>query len=301
MTKRIGLILLHYSNVDDTLACLESLWHVKTTHHLKIYLVVVGKETGWLKTHQGRQGLTVIAGVTNLGYSGGNNIGIRQALDEGCEQVVILNPDTVVAKDFLDPLVETLDDPKVGLVSPLIYFYPGSEYHHDEYQEKERGQVIWYAGGLIDWNNVYTSHLGVDEVDHGLYKETSTTDYATGCCMAFTPKLIEEIGLLDEDYFLYYEDAAFSVMARRRGYEVRVAPQSKIWHKNAGSTQGAGSSIHRYYQTRNRVLFAGRFAPLRSRLAVWREALTHLFHPDETIRKAIKDAIMGKRGERKDL
>jgi GT2 family glycosyltransferase len=174
---------------------------------------------------------------------------------------------------FFDPLMRQVAKPEVGLVSPMIYFYPGLEFHKDSYKKSEKGKVVWYAGGVIDWENVYAYHWGVDEVDHGQFAGAEETGFATGCCVAFRRDVIDKVDLMDEKYFLYWEDVDWSVRVKKAGYKLVFEPKSVAWHKNAGSTGGSGSQIHQYYQTRNRIRFGLKFAPLRSKLAIVRESV----------------------------
>ena len=124
----------------------------------------------------------------NTGYSGGNNKGIRQALAGGAEAVLLLNDDTKVDKLVLTEMLEALKDKQVGMVSPKIYFYPGFEYHKDRYNPKDRGKVIWYAGGQIDWDNCLGVHRGVDEVDVGQYQKKEETEKTDAQAPSDTPE-----------------------------------------------------------------------------------------------------------------
>ena len=271
MKDRVGIIIVDYHNETDTLACLDSLAQVTDRQDRRIYVVQPDTQPNSVSQHPLKP--MVITAHENRGFAWANNIGITQALEDGCEYLVLLNNDTTVKADFLDPLIEALKGPEVGLVSPKIYFYPGREFHHDEYQESERGKVIWYAGGIIDWQNVYAYHWGVDEVDHGQFTHAVETDFVTGCCLGITKETVNNIGMMDKRYFLYYEDADWSVRAKRKGLKVIFEPKSIIWHKNAGSTGGSGSTLQQHYQARNRIRFAIKYAGVRTKLAVIRESI----------------------------
>jgi GT2 family glycosyltransferase len=297
--KKIGIIILQFSNLKETLDCLESLQQVQTKHEIEVYLVVHGSKKVEIQKVTSVFPVIQILEMANAGFAGFNNIGIHSAINNGCEAFVLLNNDTIVDPHFLDPLIDAIYEPTVGFASPLIYFYSGKEFHRESYQNNERGRVIWYAGGEIDWNDVDAYHWGVDEVDHGQYTTLSKTQYATGCCMAFSKKTLIKIGFMDDRYFLYYEDADWSITARNKQLISVVVPKAKIWHKNAGSTQGPGSKLHQYYQSRNRILFAIKFAPWRSKIAVLRQAVRLLFSLDNVIRNAMIDALSGRYGKRR--
>src|SRR5206468_7417532 len=117
--------------------------------------------------------------------------------------------------------------------------------------------------GKIDWNNVIGFHVGVDEVDTGQFDTPYDTETATGCCVLIKKSTLEKIGLLDEGYFMYYEDADYSMLLKRRGLKILYWPRAVLWHKNASAAGGSGSPLQEYYITRNRLLFGMRYAPLR--------------------------------------
>lgn len=223
---------------------------------------------------------------------------IKQAIKDGHDTVILLNDDTTVEPDFIIPLTQRLKDNKVGMVCPKIYFYPGNEFHADKYKQSESGRVIWYAGGIIDWNNVYASHWGVDEVDQGQHDQIIETDFATGCCLAITKDTINKIGLMDEKYFLYYEDADWSLAVKKAGLKIILEPKSVIYHKNAGSTGGSGSPLQQYYQTRNRFYFGLKYAPLKTKLHLVKNALVGLSSSNSVLRQANRDGLLFRLGQR---
>jgi hypothetical protein len=297
MKQTTGVIIVNYRGDNDTKVCLDSLEKAGKERDFRIYVVQPETQANNFTTHPIQP--IVINRPENLGFAWANNLGINQAMTDGCSHFILLNNDTEVKAGFLEPLIRQLGNSGVGMVSPKIYFSPGREFHRDEYTESERGKVIWYAGGVIDWQNVYSYHWGVDEVDHGQFTEGCETDFATGCCLAVSRSLVEKAGLLDERYFLYLEDVDWSVRAKKKGFKIRFEPGSIIWHKNAGSTGGPGSLTHRYYQTRNRILFAKKYAPWRSKMAILRESIRLLKHSEPTEKQAVKDGVFGRHGKMK--
>jgi len=232
----------------------------------------------------------------NTGYSGGNNKGIRQALAGGAEAVLILNDDTKIEKSALAEMLRVLKDKQAGMVSPKIYFYPGFEFHKDRYNLKERGKVIWYAGGLIDWNNCLGVHRGVDEVDNGQYDRKEETGFATGCAVLIKKEVFEKTGLYDEKYFLYLEDLDLSVRVKNSGFKIIYQPKAVVWHKNAQSG-GFGSGIHDYFFTRNRLLFGFEYASFKTKFALVRESLRIFFTGNSWKRKGIIDFYLRRFGK----
>lgn len=234
---------------------------------------------------------------SNLGFAEGNNVGIKYALKNGADYCLLLNNDMILQEDLLTKLVNFIKkNPKVGLVSPKIYFAKGYEFHKDRYNDRDLGKVIWYAGGKIDWNNVYTSHIGVDEVDTGQYDKTIKTDIANGACLLIRKEVFEKIGLLDKELFLYWEDTDFCQRAIRSGFDVVYYPGTAVWHKVSSSAGGSGSTSNDYFLIRNRYYFANRYAGLRARFAVLRDTIKLAIVGREWQKKGAIDALLGKKG-----
>ncbi len=209
----------------------------------------------------------------NKGYAHGVNLGVIHALRDDHTQFCIINSDIVFAESFLTATADALNDNPGTIIGGKIWYAPGYEYHSDRYTPAEQGTVIWYAGGEIDWGHVITHHRGVDEVDTGQYDHAGSTEFVTGCLMAYDRAVIETVGLWDESFFLYYEDAEFCVRATKADVPIRYEPSIQIWHKNAQSTDGSGSSIHQKYQSRNRLRFGLRYAPWRTKLHLLKNAV----------------------------
>lgn len=275
--KKVSIIILNFDGTKDTLACLESIQKLQVTNYsLQVVVVDNGSEEEFRIHDSGFKikEIKIIRNEKNLGFSGGNNVGIRYALEHSSDYVVILNNDTQVDKNLIVELLKVAEsNKKIGIVSPKIYFAKGHEFHKSRYAEVEKGKVIWYAGSNMDWSNIIGSHVGVDKVDHGQYEDSGNTELATGCCMMVNREVLESVGLFDEKYFLYYEDADISVRAKKAGYKIMFAPKAFLWHLNAGSAGGSGSSLQDYYISRNRLLFGIRYAPLRSKIALFRESI----------------------------
>ena len=204
----------------------------------------------------------------NRGYAYGINLGLKAALKDGYTQFCVINDDVYFEKDFLSTMSTTLKEHPASLVGGLIYYAPHHEYHTDRYEKKDLGRVIWYAGGISDWNHALTNHRGVDEVDTGQFGREEKTEFITGCLVCFDKSVIDMIGLWDENYFLYYEDADYSERAKQKNIPLFYIPHLKLWHKNAQSTDGAGSKLHHYYQERSRVRYALKYAPFKTKMHV---------------------------------
>jgi GT2 family glycosyltransferase len=179
----------------------------------------------------------------NLRFAGGNNAGIRYAVDHGAELLLLLNNDTTVAAEFLAHMVMRLRSRVgIGMVAPKIYYY--ADPHR-----------IWSAGGRVSMWTGTMSHIGIREEDAGQHNIPTTIDYASGCCILTSREVVNSIGGLDESYFMYGEDADWSMRARQAGYTIVYEPQARIWHKLSVSAGGHLS----WFKMKNKFLSNFRF------------------------------------------
>jgi GT2 family glycosyltransferase len=297
--KDIAIITVHFKNVNDTLETLDSLFKANLPKGVKMTPYVVNNDQSEeiKKTLPTKFPKAVhVFSATNLGFSGGNNLGLKRALKGKHDTFILLNNDVSVKKDFIEKVVSSpIAQKDVGIVGGLIYFAPGFEFQ-GKYKKEQRGKVIWYAGGEIDWSNVYASHVDVDRVDTGKYKEATPTDFVTGCLLITRRDILKEIGLLDDDFCLYLEDVDFNKRVQDKGYKTIFDPNIVIWHKVAQSS-GVGSPLNDYFITRNRLLFGFKYTPFRTKFALVREAIKKLFIGTKAQKIAIRDFFTGNLGK----
>lgn len=301
--KKIFIVVLNWNRKDDTTQCLESIGKLQISNY-KLQIVVVDNastdgsvkviQKSKIKDQNENLKLKIIQNKENLGFAGGNNVGIKYALKNGADFVLVLNNDTLVDKNLLVYLIKAAEKYKnAGIFSPKIYFAPGFEFHKKRYSEKDSGKVIWYAGGIIDGDNVLGSNRGVDEVDDSQYDNIQETDFATGACMFIKREVLEKAGLFDEKYFMYLEDADLSQRIKRHGWRVLFVPDAKLWHKVAQSSS-IGSDLNDYFITRNRLLFGMRYAPLRAKFALFRESLKLLLSGRKWQKRGVLDFYLSR-------
>jgi len=291
---KVVVSILNYNGLSLTKSCLDSLSRINQ-ENLDVTVVVIdnasqnepfvleAKDYPKLK-------LEIIMNQENSGFSGGHNKGFAYSQQLNADYTVVLNNDTTLDPECIVNLLKAGEnDKKIGIIAPKIYFTKNHEYHASRYSDKEKGKVIWYAGGSIDWNNVYWSHRGVDEVDRGQYDEESRTDYASGCCFAIKNSVLQDVGGFDEAYFLYYEDADLNERVKRKGYTINFSPKAKLWHQNAASSGGSGSALQDYFTSRNRMLLGLKYAPLKSKVALIKESVKLIKNGREWQKKGIVD------------
>lgn len=271
----VFVVILNWNQPDLTIECLKSLARCKGKSY-KVYPIVVDNGSSDETVGKLRKfdvNLKILETGKNLGFSGGNNVGIKYAMDFGADYVLVLNNDTELHSNLITNLLKSMErGDDVGVVSPKMYFAKGYEFHEDRYKKSELGKVIWYAGGVLDWKNIYGTNRGVDEVDKGQYEKPKEIDFATGACMMVRAKALKEVGLFNEKYYLYMEDVELSERMKNREWKIMYEPKAILWHKVSQSS-GIGSDLNDYFITRNRLLFGFKYAAFRTKLALVRESL----------------------------
>lgn len=243
MKPRISVITVNFNGLELTAAMIESLArHVSTP--LEIIVVDNGStrdEAALLRKRY--PGIVALRSPENLGFAGGNNLGIRAATGD-C--LLLLNNDTEVADDTLHHLADTLAaDPSIGAVCPKIRFW-------------EPPQAIQFAGYTpLTRITLRNALIGFGEPDDGSHDTPRETPYAHGAAMLVRREAIEKAGEMPEEYFLYYEELDWSERIREAGYRIVYDPRATVFHKESATT-GRESPLRSYYLTRNRLLFARR-------------------------------------------
>lgn len=244
----VFIIVLNWNGQDDTLECLSSLQKLDYPN-FEIVVVDNGSTDGSeIVIRSSFPSICVIQTGRNLGYAGGNNVGIRYALAQGADYVWLLNNDTTVNPKALTALVATAQaDPAIAFVGSKIYFYG-------------KPDVIWCAGGTIDLSEGgRTDHPGMCQEDNGQFDQISDVGYVSGCSLLAGRAAIAAIGLLPEEYFLYFEETDWNVAAQIKGYRTVIAPASHVWHKYA--LTGDYNDRFIYYSFRNRIRIVRKYAP----------------------------------------
>ena len=263
---RIGVVVLNWNGRDDTLECLKSVFDIEYPNFETI-LVDNGSQDGSVAAIRSKYPeLRIIETHANLGFAGGNNVGITDAIGRGAVCIFLLNNDAVVAPDILDVLVQAAENhPNAGAFSGKIYCYGDPK-------------RIWCAGALWKDGEANFVYPGAGQLDDGIsFEGVVETDYASGCAMFIHADLVREVGLLDPLFFLTFEETDWCYRLRRRGFGCLVIPQAKIWHKGSASFGSDDSPLYLYFYTRNRLLWAERHLGLWGCLRVWRRTTRDMF------------------------
>lgn len=183
----------------------------------------------------------------NLGFAGGHNAGIRAALEEGTQFVFLVNSDVVVASSCLGALIEaTRNWPNIGILGPLVL------------SERSAGHIESNGQSFNSWTGRHRERgrgLAISSVDMAPH----SVDSVSGCALLASRAMLDRVGFLDEDLYLYFEDLDWCLRASRAGFVVGVVPQAVVWHIGAGST-GPGWPGRTYYSVRNHTIVAARYA-----------------------------------------
>ncbi|WP_026952551.1 glycosyltransferase family 2 protein [Algoriphagus mannitolivorans] len=248
----VAIILVNWNGLEYTEACLESLRQVDYPN-FKVVVVdnaSANPEGKQLKTSFPE--IELIQNSQNLGFAGGNNVGICWALEQGFSHVCLLNNDTQVAPDFLGEMVLRFRQGKsLGVVQPMILFL---------HQPKK----IWSAGGKWNPKLGRAVTLGDREPLVNYRVKSPQIDWATGCCMMVSREALLKSGLLNEQYFIYFEDVEWSLRIKKQGFSLELAPKAVIYHEAGAASkkshiEGVLSPKVFYYHVRNQILLLRKY------------------------------------------
>jgi GT2 family glycosyltransferase len=285
MQPRVLIVVLCYNGVGLTLQCLESL-HRLEYDLADILIVDNASQDNTAAIVQTRfPDVTVIETGANLGFAAGNNVGLRYALNHNYDYALLLNNDTEIAADTLQSLVSTAEaDPTIGIVGPTIYFY-------------DQPSRIWSAGGVIDWQNGTSRMRDIGQTDDSRHGSPADVDFVSGCALLCKRSVLKHVGLLDERFFMYYEETEWCVRATRSGFSIVHVPTAHVWHKIPLDAR-ADQPYVTYYMTRNRLLF---LRATSANIMVWlnaaifqdlRTCLSLTVRPKWRARRANRDAMI---------
>jgi GT2 family glycosyltransferase len=243
---KIFVIVLNWNGKKDTLECLASLAKI-TAPPFQTVLVDNGSTDGSVQViRRAYPRIPIIETGSNLGFAGGNNLGIEWALTKRAEWIFLLNNDTTVAPDLFSAFFNAVNKvPSAKILGAKIY-------------RSRDPQRIDHLGGR--WNPCIAEFesYGSGSLDDGLsFEAMSQVDYVCGAALFAHRSVFETIGLLEPRFFLFWEETDFCTRARKAGFEVWTAPQARVWHKVSSSFTGGKPQMH-YFWWRSRLLWIER-------------------------------------------
>ena len=287
MQPKVYIVILNYKNPDYTIKCLESVYGLNYDNYCAVVVdnASADDSVARIRAWQNRSGKAPVLLTTdeNRGYSGGNNVGIRYALAQNdCEYVWILNNDTEVDADSLREMVAKEQATGAGGVGCVACYY----------DEREKVQLV---GNTADFDNFVLHGVGTNSAAKEM-KAGLPIDTLSGPSFIMSKKLIEDVGILDESYFLYCEELELAARAKEKGYHFTYAEKSFIYHKESASARKKSTSYRDYHVIRSWRIFIGRWHPERVRdfeakyRRMMKGKLKHLhFKRAYAIHKALKD------------
>ena len=237
--KKVFIVIVNFNNRRDILKCLYSLRHEKA----EIVVVDNKSSDGSIEAIRSRfKQVKILESEKNIGFAAASNKGIRYALRKKADYVLLLNPDTIAEKNFLSVLLKK----KADIISPVIKF-------------KRKGEWVYDFGGRVNFLIGRTTHLERDI----LSKRTNPVDYVSGCCMLIKKEVFEKISLLDEKYFMFFEDVDFCLRAKKAGFTIKVNPKVSIFHD---LSEGEAKSLRQmYYLLLSNFIFINKWIPVYHR------------------------------------
>lgn len=255
--SKVFIIVLNWNGAQDTLECLTSLSYINY-NNFSIVVVDNGSSDNSVPIiKQHFKNIKLLESNVNLGFAEGNNLGVRYALEQDADYILILNNDTTVDPELINTLLAAANNnPNPGIIGPKIYYH-------------SKPNILWAAGGYWNESGLCFEQTGDGQIDTGQYDTAASTDFIVGCAMFIPANVFRTVGLLDSDYFLNYEEIDFQYRVRAAGYTTLYEPDARIWHKIAASFGGDSSPLKYYFIFRNRLLWAQRHLPWNKKLAVF--------------------------------
>lgn len=301
MEPKVTIIILHLDSIPCLVNCIMSLNKINYSN-FSVHVVHNDRDNPLLLNNLSAIS-DHISGVTNTGYNTGfargNNVGIKKVHENDFDYVLLLNDDTEVSIDFLSILVDEAEKrPDTGMLGPMIHFF-------------EEPEKIWFAEARFNTKTCMLTTPRSDQLNEGTDSEPIESDYITGCALLINKAVIEKIGLLDERFFLYWEDVDWGLRAKKAGFKNVVIPAAHIRHKVSVSSGGMDSLIRVYHKTRSHLLMARLHAPKalpKLHVQFFRDIAWLLFKSKDVNRfkkahafiAAIRDYHIGKAGQGPD-
>lgn len=246
---KIGIITITYNSHQVMAEFLQSIFaQTYPNWHLYVYDNSSEHSVEALLSEYGcSDAYDYVALAHNYGFAVANNLAIRHAIADGCDAVLLINNDTIFQPDLIQGLVTSSYEQNAKIIAPKMLHYPEEN-------------LIWYGGGYFDPKQALKNiHIGMGEVDDGRFDTPGWHDFAPMCCVLIVKDVFEQIGYLDENYFIYYEDVDWMYRAKQHGIVVWYAGNLSLYHKVSSLTGGSKSRFTVYHSTKGKIYFIRKF------------------------------------------
>lgn len=251
--EKVAIIVLNYNNAEDTLECLKSLEQLTYENYHVLVVDNFSTDDSVKKLQTSAFSFELIESQKNGGYAFGNNLGIKQALNNKFDYVCILNNDVIVEQDFLEKMVAYANEhPEIGVIGPRVCLY-------------EDTNILESAGSNVNMNFGKVTRLYHGKKEESVLGKVIPCDYIGGACMLVRSNVIKEVGFIPEDYFLFYEENEWCLKIKQAGFEVTCFADAKVVHKGS-ATINKVSGLSEYFMYRNLVVFMKRNGSLKNKL-----------------------------------
>lgn len=251
---KLGVVLVNYNGIEYNEACINSIRASDWSGEILVFCVDNDSQDGSPERLMERYGneawFHLIKMEENVGFSAANNAGLHEAVEVGCDLLMLLNNDTCIEKDMIRRLAACVEG-KACIAAPKIYYW-------------DQKDMIWSAGGYLTSVIKKPVSFGEGEKDTGQYGQEKECTCLNGCCMFLSAENFLRIGDMDEDFFLYYEDTEYCMRAMEKRIRLLYCPGAQMYHKVSASTGGSTSPACAYYISRNWPMCMGK------RMEKWR-------------------------------
>ncbi|MDA9808152.1 glycosyltransferase family 2 protein [Flavobacteriales bacterium] len=250
---KIGLVTITYNSADVLQPFLDCVWQ-QTHNNLVLYIIDNASEddTHLILEKENDSRLQIINNSTNFGVAKANNQGIKRAIADDCDQVLIINNDVEFETTLIEKLLQVQTEKSCSLVTPRMMYFDNPNH-------------IWYAGSwFIKKKGYLPLHRGMKELDQGQYDEIVEVEYAPTCCLLAKKEVFQDIGLMDEKYFVYFDDTDFSYRVwKDKRYKMFYSPDVKFYHKVGSLTKSFNKEEEKIFRgdffiqqnTKNHIYF----------------------------------------------
>ena len=261
MSVKVAVIVLNYRHHQDTIKCIKTLLRSDLPKGSNVICVDNSQDDlSATAISKALPNIHLIKSGKNLGFAGGNNLGIKYALKNGASHILIINPDVTISKLFFGPLLSVFNqEPKTGLVAPAIRHF-------------QNNKPFYGLEGYIDWHFAIAKHINLQKLPR---KDIRPSEFVTFACVLIKSDVLQKIGLLDDGFFMYLEDVDYCLRAGKAGYKIFLNPQVLVSHETSSSFKKATDKLPISFKSQ--IRFINKWLPFPKNIIPLVYAL--LFYP----------------------